>query len=100
MSVAVVSRWTTPDVQASTAIAKRAKTIWLKAGAQDFRVSQVFSGEWTGHWLVSTIFEDMAAFGKASTAMAGNAEMQKIQQDNAQLGAVMHERWILVGLDV
>ena len=100
MSVTIVSRWTTPNVDASTTIARRAKAIWLKNGAQDFRLSQVYSGEYTGHWMVATVFEDMAAFGKAAVAMASNAEMQQIQQDNARLGAVMHERWILVSLDL
>ena len=100
MSVTVVSRWTTPNVETSTAIAKRAKAIWLKNGAQDFRLSQVYSGEYTGQWLVATVFEDMAAFGKAAAAMTSNAEMQQVQQDNAKLGAVMHDRWILLGLDL
>jgi len=100
MSVTVVSRWTTPNVEASTTIAKRAKAIWLKNGAQDFRLSQVYSGEYTGQWLVATVFEDMAAFGKAAVAMTSDPEAQQIQQDNAKLGAVMHERLILVGLDL
>jgi hypothetical protein len=100
MSVTVVSRWPTPNVEASTAIAKPAKATWLKNGAQDFRLSQVYSGAYTGQWLVATVFEDMAAFGKAAAAMAGSAEAQNIRQDNAQLGAVMHERLIVVGLDL
>ena len=57
-------------------------------------------GLYTGQWLVATIFEDMAAFGKAAAAMTSNAEMQQVQQDNAKLGAVMHDRWILLGLDL
>jgi hypothetical protein len=100
MGVTVVSRWTTPNVEASTAIAKRAKALWLKNGAQDFRLSQIYSGQYTGQWLVATLFEDMTAFGKSAAAMSSNADMQQIQQENAKLGAVMLERWILVGTDL
>ena len=100
MSVTVVSRWTTPNVEASMAIAKRAKAIWKKNGAQDFRLSQIYSGEHSGQWLVATVFDDMAAFGKSATAISSDADMQQIQQENAKLGAVMLERLILVGTDL
>ena len=99
MTVTVVTRWTTPDADASTKVAKRAKANWLKNGATDFRLSQIYSGQYCGQWLVSVTFADMAAFGKVANAMP-NAEMKKIQADNAKIGAVMQERWILVGTDL
>jgi uncharacterized protein DUF6854 len=100
MAVTVVTRWTTPDAEASTKVAKRAKEIWMKNGAQDFRLSQIYSGQYCGQWLVSTTFADMAAFGKATNAMPNNAEMKAVQADNSRIGAALQERWILVGTDL
>ena len=100
MAVVVVTRWITPDVEASIKVAKRAKANWLRNGAQDFRLSQIYSGEYTGQWIVSTTFADMAAFGKATNAMANNAEAKKVQADNAKIGATLQERLILVGTEL
>ena len=92
MTVTVVTRWTTTNVSASTKAAKQAKAVWMKNGAQDLRLSQIYSGQFTGQWLVSAMFADMAAFGKAVAAVSSSAEMQKIQRENAKAGAVLQER--------
>ena len=100
MPVTVVTRWTTPNAEASTQGAKQAKAIWMKNGAQDFRLSQIFTGSYTGQWLVAIVFADMAAYAKASAVVSTSADMQKVQADNAKVGAVMQEREILVGIDL
>ena len=100
MTVTVVTRWTTPNVDASTKAAKQAKGVWMKHGAQDLRLSQIYSGQFTGQWLVSATFADMAAFGKAATAVSASPEMKTIQQENAKAGAALQERWLLVGTDL
>ncbi len=100
MPVTVVTRWTTPNAEASTQGAKQAKAIWMKNGAQDFRLSQIFTGPYTGQWLVAVVFADMAAYAKASAVVSTSADMQKVQADNAKVGAVMQEREILVGIDL
>ena len=91
MTITVVTRWTTPDAAASTEVAKRAKAIWLKNGAQDFRLSQIYSGQYCRQWLVSTTFADMAAFEKAASAMPNNAQMEKVQVSNAKIGATLQD---------
>ena len=88
------------NVDAATKVAKQAKAVWIKNGAQDLRLSQIYSGQFTGQWLVSATFADMAAFGKAVAVVSTSAEMKKIQRANAKAGTVLQERWILVGTDL
>ena len=77
---------------------KRAKAIWLRHGAQELRFSQIFTGEFTGQYIVAAFFSDMAAYAKASASAA--ADMQAIYADNAKMGAVLQEREIVVGIDI
>jgi hypothetical protein len=100
MPVTVVSRWTTPNVEASTQVTKRAKAIWMKNGAQDLRLSQIFTGPYTGQWLIAVVFADLAAYAKTWAVVSTSADMQKLLADNAKIGAVMQEREILVGIDL
>jgi hypothetical protein len=100
MTVTIVTRWTTPDVPASTEVAKHSKVIWMKHGALDVRLSQIFTGPDTGQWLHVVIFADMAAYAKASAAVTASADMQKLLADNLKIGAEMHEREILIGRDI
>ena len=100
MTVTVVTRWTTPNIPGSTEIAKRFKAAWAKLGALDVRLSQIFTGPQTGQWLFVLIFADMAAYAKASAGATANADMQKLFAENVKIGAVMHEREILVGIDI
>lgn len=100
MSVTIVTRWTTPNVEASTKAARQSKEIWMKNGAQNFRLSQIFTGEFTGQWLVAVTFADMATYAKSQAAVSASADIKKIQASNAKVGAVMQERIILMGADL
>ena len=100
MTVTVLTRWTTPNVPASTEVAKQSKAAWMKLGALDVRLNQFFTGAQTGQWLFIVIFADMAAYAKASAGATASPDMQKLLAENAKIGAVMHEREILVGLDI
>jgi hypothetical protein len=100
MTVTVVGRWTTPNIAASTANSKRAQAFWKKHGALDLRLSQIYTGPNTGHYLVAIVYADMAAFAKVSAAGAADPELQQIIAQNAKDGAVMQEREILVGIDL
>jgi hypothetical protein len=100
MTVSIVTLWTTPNIPASTEVAKHSKAAWMKLGALDVRLNQIFTGPQTGKWLFVVIFADMAAYAKASAAAATSADMQKLLADNVKIGAMMHERTILVGLDI
>jgi hypothetical protein len=100
MTVSIVTRWTTPNVPASTKVAQRSKAAWKKFGALDVRLNQIFTGPQTGQWLFVVIFPDMATYAKASASAATSADMQKLLADNVKIGAMMHERTILTGLDI
>ena len=100
MTVSVVTRWTAPNVAASTDIAKRSKALWTKNGAQNVRLNQIFTGPHTGQWLFVVMFADMAAYAKASAAVTGGADMQKLIAENVKAGAVLQEREILIGVDL
>lgn len=98
MAVTVVTRWSTPNVAASTELAKRSKALWVRHGALDARLSQIFTGQFTGQYIYAVVYADMAAYAKA-LAGAG-AELQQLIADNVKLGAVLQEREILVGVDI
>ena len=100
MTVIVVTRWTTPDVATSTDIAKRSKAIFITNGAQDVRLSQIFTGPYTGQWRFVVMFADMAAYAKAFAAVSGSADMLKLQAENTKVGAVLQERELLIGADI
>lgn len=100
MPITIVTRWTTSDVEASTKAAREAKGIWIRHGAQDVKLGQVFTGSLTGQWLMRVTFADMAAYAKAQAAASADPELQKILAANSKAGAVMHERGILVEVDL
>ena len=100
MTVSVVTRYIVPNVAASTDIAKHSKALWIKNGAKDARLNQIFTGPFTGQWLFVVVHADMAAYAKASAAMAASAEMKHLLAEHVKSGGVMQERVILVGTDI
>ena len=100
MSVIVVTRWTTPNAAASTDIAKRSKALWMKNGALDVRLSQIFTGQYTGQWRFVVMFADLSAYAKAVAAVSGSKDMQKLLAENTKVGAAMLERELLMGADI
>jgi hypothetical protein len=98
MSVTIVTRWSTPDVAAAMDVIKRAKAVWMKHGAEAFRANQVYTGEFTGQLLIALVFPDLATYATAQVKAA--ADMQPLFAETARLGGVLHERVILMGLDV
>lgn len=98
MSVTIVTRWSTPNIAATIDLTRRAKAVWMSQGAEAFRVNQVFTGEFTGHVLVAIVFPDLATY--ASAQLKAATDMQPIFAETAKSGGVLHERVILMGLDV
>jgi hypothetical protein len=100
MTVSIVTRWSSPDAQKSTELAKKAKAIWIKNGALDVRLNQVHTGPFTGQYIFVTVFPDMATYAKALAATSSSGDIQKIVAANTKLGAVLLERGILIGVDL
>lgn len=98
MSVTIVTRWSTPSIPAGMDVTKRAKAIWMKHGATDFRVNQIYTGEFTGQLLIVIVYPDMAAYASAQAKAA--PEMQPLFEETAKLGSILQERMVLLSVDV
>ena len=98
MTVTVVTRWTgqRADVERNCA---RAKPMLLKLGADDFRVGEIYSGPWTGQWLVSVVYRDWTSYGKTQQAIGNDREFQQVLAEGARTTA-LQERTVIVSLDV
>lgn len=100
MTVTLVARWTTPDITAATATTRRAKAFWQKHGVLDVRLSQIFTGPHTGQFLVAMVYADMPTYAKARAAGDADPEFQQILAQIRKDGSLIHEREILVGIDL
>jgi hypothetical protein len=98
MTVTAISVWTVSNPNASAALFKKAKPFWLKHGAIDYRVGQIFTGSRTGQMLVEHTYEDMAAYAKAAAVVYATKELIKINAALAKSGATLIEREIVMGV--
>ena len=100
MTVTIAIRWTAADLDVAADGARRAKVLYAKSGAEEFRVNQIYTGPNTGQWIFHITFADMTAYAKATALVRASDEMKAILEENAKVGNVMEEREILVGLDI
>lgn len=98
MSVTVLQRWTVKDIVSATRRAKMVKSFWLKYGATDFRLDQVFTGPHTGHVILSVVLPDMATFSKAQAAVATNTAKLKAAASKDGDSLVEREIWRSIDL--
>ncbi len=54
------------------------KELVISMGANDLRVGQIQTGQYTGNWLVTSWFDNMEAFGKMNDAALASAEYQSM----------------------
>lgn len=99
MSVTIVTRWT-GSAEAAAQAGKLAKPLWMKHGAKDLRMSQIYTGTYSGQWIVATIFDDLGAYAKAQAAVVGSAEYKKLLGVVSKGGGALQEREILIGIDL
>lgn len=99
MTVTVVTRWTGPADIALEA-SRASKALWVKNGATDLRLSQIYTGPYTGQWIVAASFTDMGTYAKAQAAVSGSSEGKKIQAKLAKVGAALQERELLIGVEL
>lgn len=100
MTVIMAVRYAVNDAKVGMAESKRAKAMWLKAGAKDFRASQFFTGEFNGQWLFHMVFDDLAHMQKCRDAVIQTKDWAAVQTNNAKAGNKQVGREILIGLDV
>lgn len=100
MTVTIALRWSVADLEMAADGARRAKALYSKSGADEFRVNQIYTGPNTGNWIFHITFADMGAYAKATAIVRASDEMKDILAANARAENVMEEREILVGLDI
>jgi hypothetical protein len=100
MTVTVVSRYTIANVPAATDVAKRARALLVRHGAQDARLSQIFTGPSTGQYIFAVVYADLAAWAKTRAGVMPSPEMQGLIAENARIGTVLQETEILLGVDI
>lgn len=98
MSVTVLQRWIVTEMASATHRAKQARASWLKYGATDFRLDQVFTGPHTGHVILSVVLPDMATFAKAQAAVA--TATAKLKAAATKGGDVLVDREIWRSVDI
>jgi hypothetical protein len=78
MSVTSLTRYNGGKRDAMVALAKKAKPIHQKSGAELLRLGQIHTGPHAGQWVVSVRYPDWEAYGKARQALAGDTAYQKL----------------------
>src|SRR5579863_10116464 len=99
MSVTVMVRYKGGTQEQLMPLAKKVKPIHQKHGAEIYRAARFHTGPYVGEWLVVLRYADWAAYAKAQSGLAGDAEYQKIIAQVAKHAEVT-SRNFLVDLDV
>lgn len=100
MTVTMAVRYEVNNAKVGMAESKRAKAMWLKAGAKDFRAKQFFTGPFNGSWLFHIDFEDLGHLQTCRDAVLQTKDWATIVANNAKAGNKQVGREILMGLDV
>ena len=100
MTVTVVARWTTPDIGAATETTRHSRSFWRKHGAQDVRLTQIFTGPHTGQLLVAMVYDDMPTYARVQAAGRADPEFEQILARIRKEGSLLQEREILIGIDL
>jgi hypothetical protein len=88
--IKIVSHWSDSEHQAFVQNATRIKAIWLRHGAEDFRVDRLHLGQAPGQYRVTTTFASWEAFGRASERITGDqdfVEMMSASYSNGRMTA-------------
>jgi len=68
-------------------------------GAEDFRVSQIYTGPNAGQWIVTARWKSLEAWGAAPPKLMADPKFAAVMKD-AQRDGQLLEREILLGIDV
>ena len=98
--ITTVTRWSVSDPDTGMSDTKRAKEVWMKAGARSFRGTQMFTGAFVGQWIFYIDFDDFAHLQKCREAVAQTDTYKEIVASSAKAGNNIVARDILVGMDL
>lgn len=99
MSIVQFTRFKTDKAEEMVKLARQAKKIFEKHGAEFLRLSRFHTGAWTGEWLVTTRYSSWEAYGKVQEALAKDSEFAQVQADGRKI-AELQGRSIAVGVDL
>ena len=97
MPLTVLSRWACEQENVEP-IAKSIRPILLNHGA-DLRVGRIFSGRYTGQFLVAVRYPDWERLGRTMNATVSEAEFQKAVAEADRL-CELQSRSIVIDLDL
>ena len=100
MTVTMVVRYSVGDAEVAMAESKRAKAMWISAGAKDFRGVQMFTGAFHGEWIFYIDFDDLAHLQKCRDAVLKTEDFKTLAANNAKAGNKQTARDILMGLEL
>ena len=100
MTATMAIRYSISDADVATTEAKRAKAMWMKAGAKDFRTRQFFTGVFNGEWLFQLDFDDLGHLQKCLEVVRKSKDLKIIQANNAKARNKQVAREILLGVDI
>lgn len=75
------------------------KRIWLRHGAEDFRIARIHTGQNTGQYEVTITFIDWATFGRASQDATADDDLLKMM-DASYANGKMTTRNITVEIEL
>jgi hypothetical protein len=99
MPIVQFTRFKTDNAEEMVQIARQAKKIFEKHGAEFLRLSRFHTGPWAGEWLVTTRYSNWEAYGKVQDAVAKDPEFAQVQADGMKI-AELQSRNIAVGIDL
>ena len=88
MPVGHVTRFSGGDPEQMVALAKRAKAVWVKNGAETARLVRMHTGPWMGQWLFFVRCSDWASYGKAQESIQSDPEFKKVLSDTLSIAKV------------
>jgi hypothetical protein len=99
MSIVQFTRFKTDKAEEMVKIARQAKKIFEKHGAEFLRLSRFHTGVWAGDWLVTTRYSNWEVYGKVQEAVAKDPEFTQLQAEGMKI-AELQGRNIAVGVDL
>jgi hypothetical protein len=98
MAVTVVTRFSGGDREKFLAIAKKAKPIFEKLGA-DVRVGHIFTGPHAGQWVATARYADWESFGKAAELIMRDAAYHQLVAE-MMASFKLEDRTIISAIDL
>jgi hypothetical protein len=99
MSIVQFTRFKSDKTEEMIQIARRAKKIFEKHGAEFLRLSRFHTGAWAGEWLVATRYASWEVYGKVQEAVAKDPEFAQLWAEGTRISE-LRGRNIAVGIDL